>query len=317
MPFIIKIYRNKTELDYKTYNFVLHQGGLGDTIASLPAIKFILDFHPYIIINLFVHDYAVSLCQKVFDQYKAITVVGMSQYHEKANEALPVRSPYVHKLSNLSVNMVDHAFQTIVGTIPEAKYKNYLQLDPVDVSNFNLPEKYSVITTGFTSDSREWKAQSVNEVSDYLVSKGITPVYLGKSYTQSFKNVGITGTFKADYTKGISLIDKTNLFEAATIMGDAQVVLGLDNGLMHLAQMRNAKAIWGFTTVRPEHRLPPNTNHLVVCPTKQELACTFCQSDMTFASTDHTFTKCFYDDYKCLDLLGSEKWIEKLKEMGI
>jgi ADP-heptose:LPS heptosyltransferase len=313
----MKVYRKGTELIYRHFNFVLHQGGLGDLIAGLPAIKFVLDFHKNIIINLYCHDYAVDLCTVVFQEYKNITIRGMSSYDKTVNESLPARSPYVHKISNLSMNMVDQAFLSMVGTIPEDKYKSYLKLDPIDVSHFNLPEKYAVVTTGFTSETREWLPQSVNEVSDYLVAQGITPVYIGKSYTKAYKDTGITGNFKADYTKGINLIDKTNLFEAHSIMNDAVVTLGLDNGLMHLHSMGTGEAIWGFTTVRPEHRLPPNTNHLVVAPTSEELSCIFCQSNMTFATGEVCFTKCFYKDYKCLELMTSDKWIAKLKELGI
>lgn len=313
----MKIYRKGTELEYRHYNFTLNKGGLGDTIAALPAIKFVLDYHKNIIVNLWTHDYAVDLCQKVFEQYKNITVKGMSAYYTEADETLYTRSPHAHRITNLSMNMVDQAFLSIVGTIPEDKYKSYLQLDPIDVSHFNLPTLYAVVTTGFTSETREWSAQSVNEVSDYLVAQGITPVYLGKSYTPAYKDTGITGNFKADYTKGINLIDKTNLFEAYSIMNDSIVTLGLDNGLMHLQSMGKGEAVWGFTTVRPEHRLPPNTNHLVVLPTKEELACIQCQSDMTFVPDGHNFTRCIYGDYKCLDLMTSDKWIKKLKEMEI
>ena len=32
----------------------------------------------------------------------------------------------------------------------------------------NLPEKYVVITTGFTSKTREWSPESVNGVVDYI-----------------------------------------------------------------------------------------------------------------------------------------------------
>lgn len=320
----MKIYRKGTELDIKAYNFTLHQGGLGDLIAALPAIKYSLDNHPQILVNLFVHDYGTDLCKKVFENYKNIKVRGMSQYKKEADESLPTRSPHAHKITNLSSNMVDQAFLTIVGTIPEDKYKNYIQLEPIDVSHFNIPEKFAVVTTGFTSPSREWKAQSVNETADYLISKGITPVFLGKSYTQAYKDMGITGNFKADYEKKgtINLIDKTDLFQAHGIMNGAVVTLGLDNGLMHLNSMGKGKAIWGFTTVRPEHRLPYKNGEmgkdcLVVSPTKEELACAFCQSDMNFANTKHCFTTCFYSDYVCLDLMTSERWIIKLKELGI
>ncbi len=135
--------------------------------------------------------------------------------------------------------------------------------------------------------------------------------------------MGITGNFKADYTKGINLIDKTSLFEAHSIMANSAAVLGLDNGLLHLACMSStAKLVYGFTTVEPRHRLPYRNdiqgyNCLVVMPTKEELSCIGCQSNMNFANTTHCFTTCFYKDNACLSLMTSDKWISKLQELGI
>jgi ADP-heptose:LPS heptosyltransferase len=197
---------------------------------------------------------------------------------------------------------------------------NYIQLDPVDVSHFNLPKYYAVVTTAYTSDTRHWKSEYVNEVSDYLNSIGVTPVFLGKAYTHAYKKTGIFGTFDADYTKGINLIDKTNLFEAHAIMANAKFVMGIDNGLLHLASMSQVPVIWGFTSVLPEHRLPyrngiKGDNTYLVTPSEEELPCTGCQSKFNFAPSDHSFLNCWYDDLKCLDLMTSDRWIEQIKKI--
>ena len=246
----------------------------------------------------------------------------MSEHKTKCDENLLTRSPYINKISNLSSNMVDHSFYTIVHNTVQSQYKNYIQLDPIDISEFNLPEKYVVITTGYTSDTREWNSKSVNEVSSYILSKGYTPVYLGRSYTKAYHEIGITGKFNANYDNGVNLIDKTDLFQAHSIMNSASCTLGIDNGLLHLNGMGQGRAIWGFTSVLPEHRLPykdgiQGKDCLVVMPTEKELSCIGCQSRMNFADTSHNFTKCFYYDYKCIDMMGSNRWIEKLKEFGI
>ena len=88
--------------------------------------------------------------------------------------------------------------------------------------------------------------------------------------------------------------------------------------------MSKGKSIWGFTTVLPEHRLPykdgvQGKDCLVVIPNEKELACIGCQSKMNFAPTTHNFTECFYgeNDYKCIDLMSSDKWIDQLQKMCI
>lgn len=323
------MYRIGTRLQYRNFNFTLHQGGLGDLLGQLPAIKYVADKHPYIIINLWVHSYAVDLCKKIFNKYEQIKVLDLSKYKGTYNDDLPARSPYAHKIGNLSMHITNHAFLTIAGREIENEYKNYIKLDPIDITSFNLPEKYAVVTTGFTSPTRAWNAKSVKETTDYLVSCGYTPVYIGKSLTESFitetKNEVIIGNFQADYSNGINLIDKTDLFQAHSIIANSKVALGLDNGLVpHLAAMTDVPIIAAFTTVDPLHRLPYRNNILgynchTVTPTLEELRCRFCQSNMNFALPDHKFTTCFYgpNDYKCLDLITSNKFIEKLKLLGI
>lgn len=312
------MYRETDTLGIKWYNLLLHQGGLGDLISHLPAIKYTLDNHPQIFVHLWIHDYGVPLCKKAFQDYPNIIIRGLSEADKKYKPNLYARSPYAHKISNLSAHLVDHGFYTIVHRTVEDKYKNYIQIEPIDVSHFNLPPKYIVITTGFTSETREWIPESVDGVTDYVIKKGYTPVYIGKSYTHSYGQFGITGNFKADYSRGINLIDKTNLFEAHSIMDGSACTLGLDNGLIHLAAMGKAKLVIGFTTVDPLHRLPYRDGIMgkdcyVVTPTKEELACIHCQSNMTFADTKHCFTKCFYKDYKCLQLMTADRWIEQIK----
>lgn len=318
----MKVYRKGTRLPKKLYNFNLHQGGLGDLIGQLPAIKFVLDHHINVNIHLNVHSYAVELCQKVFESYgERVKVFSWDGAKESYIDNLQTRTPYTpHLISNLSWHITDHAFATLVGRSVDGSFKNYIKIAPIDVQSFNLPQKYAVVTTGYTSNTRVWKAESVNGVSDYLNSIGITPVYLGKKATYADKNNTIEGKFEADYSKGIDLIDKTNLFEAHAIIANAQFVLGIDNGLLHLASMSDVPVIWGFTSVLPEHRLPYRNNRIgdnawVVQPTEEELACIGCQSKMNFADPNHHFTTCAYGDYKCIELMTSDKWIYQIEKL--
>lgn len=313
------MYRDNT-IHHNHYNVVLHRGGLGDFIAQLPAVKYILDNHKHIYVHLWCHDYAVDLAKVALVGYdNNLTIYSMSDYKTKYNDKLLARSPYAHKIANLSMHLTDHAFTSIVYKTVENKYKNYIKIDPIDVSHLNLPEKYVVITTGFTSDTREFLPQYVNGVSEYVLSEGYTPVYIGKSFTTSYLDHGIKGNFRANYDNGINLIDKTNILEAHAIMANSTVVVGLDNGLCHLACMSDVPVVFGFTTVDPEHRLPyrhgvKGWQTSTVTPTKEELSCIHCQSNMNFAPESHSFTKCYYGDYKCLELMSADKWIEQIED---
>jgi ADP-heptose:LPS heptosyltransferase len=310
------MYRKKQDLLH--YNFLLQSGGVGDLIAQLPALKYVLDFHPHIFMHLWVQDYGVELAKKVLPGYKNLIVKGLSEGKKKYNNLLVARSPYVHKVDNLATHLTDHAFFTLAHTIPENKYKNYIQLDPIDVSHFNLPEKYVVITTGFTSETRKWLPEHVNKLTDWLVHKSIVPVYLGRSFTPSHENDGIIGHFDCNRDNGIDLVDNTSLFEAHSIMSKAIAVCGLDNGLLHLAAMSNVPIVGGFTSVDPIHRMPYRNNvmgynYYPVYP--KGLSCIGCQSNMVFVSHTHDFRNCFWKDYACLDLMKAELFIEQLEKI--
>lgn len=315
-------YRKGTSLDVKPVIFCLHQGGLGDLIGQLPAIKYVRDNHPYIKVSVWCHDYGVELMRNIFGDDTPMFEVKQFSNTITYDPNTELRSPYIHAISNLGMHITDHAFLTLLGVDVAPQFKNYLKLSLSDISHLDLPEKYFVVNTGFTSPVREWKASIVKEVTDQVIKEyGYTPVYLGKSYVPATsKDVIIANFDNITTSNGIDYIDRTSLVLAASIMGKAQFTIGLDNGLMHLNGMTNTKAVWGFTTVEPAHRLPYNHGIKgfgceVVAPSYEELACTMCQSRMNFVDKDYKFTNCYYSDKKCLDLLTTEKWMQAIKKV--
>lgn len=300
------------------YNFLFSNGGLGDLIAQLPAMKYILENHSQVIAHMWIGDFMVDLCKKALPYPNAI-IRGLSEGKRKYKNDFLSRSPASIHIDNLSMHMTDHGFFTLAHRSPSNAERNYIKLPPIDISRFKLPSLYAVITTGYTSETRRWLPESINEVSDYLLGKGIIPVYLGKTYAPTSEDKGIVGTFEADYTKGINLIDKTNILEAHSIMANSKVVLGLDNGLLHVAAMSNVPIVYGFTSVIPEHRLPYRNDEMghncyVVKP--KDLECFGCQSNMIF-TLDFDFKNCFYKDYRCINELTSDLFIEQLQKILI
>jgi ADP-heptose:LPS heptosyltransferase len=112
--------------------------------------------------------------------------------------------------------------------------------------------------------------------------------------------------------------EKTTLIEAGNIIAGAQVICGLDNGLLHLAGCTDTPIVAAYTTVRPEHRLPYRHGSLgsgcYVVEPDEDLACRFCQSNMDFEFT-HDFRDCFYKDFKCTKQITADKFIRKLDEL--
>jgi hypothetical protein len=307
-------------------NVLFKKGGLGDTIARLPSVNYILDTSPHIEeVRLVVQDYATDYCSEVLKKYGSrIKVFGLKDLDEVLSEkGIPGMMTDSNHHTTLRSHLTDHAFHTIVDVQlkeEDVRYKNYLI--PEDLECFKvdgLPEKYVVITTGFTAAVREWIPSSINKVVEYIINTlKYEVVFLGKRQNFFWGEQGITeGTFRQeiDFSKGIDLRDSTTLLEASYILSKASAVVGVDNGLLHLAAASNPEVpiIAGFTSVDPEHRLPYRRDKkgykcLTVVP---KIACKFCQTKLHFLY-NFDFRNCFYKDFKCRQELTVEDFCDKI-----
>lgn len=316
------MYRHRPLLTY--VNILFDDGGLGDLIARLPPLKFIYDNHPHVKVYAWVpdffYDYAKSCLKGTEDR---ILIGKWSEGHKGFKGGYHTVSFRNTPYNNLAQHMTEHSFHLITNTVPDdPNYYNYLKpdLSKTDVSEFNLPEKYVVITTGYTVPVREFLPEHANKIVQYVVSKGYTPVFLGKENIATGLDHTIKGSFSqaVDYTCGINLINKTNLFQATLICQNAKVVVGLDNGILHIAGCTDVPIVGGFTTVNPNHRMPYRQGTMgydyypVVPP--ESLKCRFCQSNWTF-SFQADFTNCHYDTLDCVKGLDADLYIKELDDL--
>lgn len=296
-----------------------HDGGLGDHVCRLSAIKYIVEQYPHVNLTVW--------CPKFFVEFakKAVPKANWQPY--KDNILTSMSRPLISAGSNAGVSsmgmhLVDHAFATIVDRQVSIEHKNYVQVDNsnVDLSKFNLPKPYVVVTTGYTAKVRELIPSVVNEIVAYIKSRNYNVVFLGnRNAVIGSKAKPIQGQFsnEINYSEGLDLRDKTSLIEAQAIIAQSKTIVGLDNGLLHLAGTSNIPIVFGFTTVLPEHRVPYRNNQLgwntyVVTP-PESLSCRGCQSKMNFVYDDFRF--CRYKDYKCTKEADSSPYIEHLKDI--
>ena len=216
---------------------------------------------------------------------------------------------------------VDYAFHMLADHHVENEEKNYLKITPIDISKFNLPEKFVLIPVGSTSPVKELSSRTINDIADFCIAMDYVPVFVG-----STKNVPGSGDEhsakiqEVDYSKGINLVNKTNLLELGSIMTKAKCIVGLDGGLMHLAGCTDLTIICGFTFVSPHHIMPIRNNILGwnVYPIEQpkSLGCRYCQTNMIWtAELGHDFRDCYYDDFQCVKNMTSDKFIEVLDKV--
>lgn len=304
-------------------NFIFDDVGLGDCIAALPALKYIYDNFPHMIAHVWVPDYFYDIAiRSLPNDKKRMPIKPMSRATAKFNNQIPGRSFKLYNHIALATHPSDTAFMAFVNRQVDDSLKNYIQFDTSDqdIKKFNLPEKYVVITVNYTASVRQFLPEYVNKVVDFCKEKGYDVVFLGKEEAFNGFNHTIKGELdeKIDLSKGINLINKTSILETTEIIKHAACIVGLDNGLLHLAGTTNVPIVAGYTTVEPSIRMPYRNSNLghgcfPVAPPKS-LDCRFCQSNWNL-TLGHDFKECFYGDRKCVYELKPELYIEELKKI--
>jgi hypothetical protein len=309
-------YRPKTQ----TVNFIFMQGGLGDAVAALPVLKYVQNKYTWITPLIWMPDFMVDFSKELLPEMQ---IKGYSDMKKHYDQRKPTKTTQWDGIvSPMKIHCTDYAFLKLCDEIPSIEEKNFLQLDPDNSYGLQteLPKDYIVLTTGFTAEVREFPAATVNAIAQWCADNSIEVVWLGKKATGTGGSYVIKGAFnqQIDYTKGLDLIDKTTLLQAAYVMGKAKAVLGVDNGLLHVAGCTDTNIIGGFTTVSPEIRIPVRNNELAykyytVTP-EPELGCRFCQQKTNFLY-NHDYKFCMYNDKLCVSDMTAEKFITILKKL--
>lgn len=304
------------------------KGGLGDSIARLPVVKYTLDNCPHVKrVRVFVQDYFLDYARYVFASYgDRVEFVGYSHMVdsiEKDPSKVGMNTDSIHH-TTIRSHLTDHAFHTLLDEQPvDPSAYDYVQIEEHVKTEWDHLKNYVVITTGFTAAVREWPSKEINKVVRYLVENNVLPVFLGKTESTFWGDAKTEGHFREDiqFELGLNLIDDTTLLEASAIMSRAKAVIGLDNGLLHLAAAADkwVPIIAAYTTVRPEHRVPYRRGRKgadVYTIEPKESPCKFCQSEARFVH-EHDFRLCYFNDYVCTKHITGEQFISALKEWGI
>ncbi len=304
----------------KYVNCILMNGGVGDHMASLVAINYIMKQYTWIKLLIYMPDFLVEFARHVLPY--GSNVIPYSEMEKKYdNTKTTITTKWDGITSPMKTSLLDYAFAKLCDEKPSIFHQNYLKIRPdeIDISKIRVPEtKYVVITAGYTAEVREFKAKYINKIANYIYDKGYQVVFLGQTKTATGGKFVIEGKFneEIDFNWTYNLIDKTSLLQAAKIMGNAKAVIGVDNGLLHVAACTDVTIIGGFTTVTPDIRLPVRHdtlgwNYLTVEPDK-DLGCRFCQVKTNFLY-GHNYIKCIYKDNLCTDQMTDTKFINHLE----
>lgn len=315
VPLNPKIFRPGSKLPLRTVSFVLNHGGLGDYLCALSALLWIARAHPQVQGNLYSPRYFMELAENAFARFPNWKVLDRNaSLNDEAINAHPIYAPYHRPINTTGAHLLDWAFITYANTSPPPQDGNfYPAFDLSKVTSKLSPAlgPYVVLTPGSTFPNRTMPPSTFNALVGAIWRRGLTPVFLGKRQMGERKLYFDDGY---NLKEGIDLTDQTNLLEAALILSEARAVMGIDNGLLHLAACSEVPIVFGYTIASPVHREPrrPKGKIYGIHPDPARLTCTFCQSQMRFMF-NHDFSKCMYDDLACLQRLENPApWIELL-----
>lgn len=289
----------------------LVSGGMGDQLCSFPSVEHLAKEHPNTKFNVFIPDYLLELCKTCFKKFRNIRVIS-SNLMEMRDKTLPAIHTGWDKITPMRIHPAQYSSLVLMDTLLPVEKLSYPQpaLNRVKINKFKLPKKYVCVLAGGREYVKTMPPKTVNKVTQRILKKGYTPVFIGTSSQPSkLIDVPICNMRDIDMSKGISLIDKTTVVELLKVLQGAACFVGMDGGLMHLAGFTNIPIISGFTFVNPSHILPIREgilgNNCYAVEPPESLDCRFCQTNNSLV-VGHDFRVCPYGTWKCRELDAGE-----------
>lgn len=239
---------------------ILTDGGMGDLVCELVAVDYNIKHHPDINFLVWLPNYLFEFAKHLLPA--GTTIRPFSKAKAKfRHDILGMTTEWCTNHTCIRTHPVDYGFHMLADRhVYDLNEKNYLQIRPdkINIDHFKLPKDYVVISSTGIEPVRTMPVTTANSIIDYVLDKGITPVFLGKEKSNcGFKDLSIKANIiPLNYDKGINLINKTSLLESAKIINDSKCFIGMDGGLAHVAGCTDSFIVCGFTASNPNHVAP-------------------------------------------------------------
>lgn len=216
--------------------------------------------HKNVKFNVWVPDYLFWFARHVLTKGANIRPFSKAK-EEFDHKVLGMTTEWCTNHTCIRTHAVDYGFHMLADRhVYDLNEKNYLQIraEKIDVTSFDLPEKYVTICATGVEPVRTMPVETANSIIDYVIDKGYTPVFLGKESSDcGFKDFAIkSNPIELNYSKGLNLVNKTTLLESAKIINESKAYIGMDGGLSHVAGCTGAEIVCGYTASHPSHVAP-------------------------------------------------------------
>ena len=338
------MWRNNVELMTESQiNFVFNHGALGDVICSLPAVVHARQTHGKAMrMRLWVPPWQMELIDHLTRPYGEFEVKDFTDFPKKKVEREgwdggPVainQMPFNTHTRN-RVHMVDYAFGCLLDARPESmlerSYPTKAPVRPLPIGGpYTVYAPYIVFPTGSTSDNKLFRASVMQPVLEWALANDYTPVLVGTKTSHTHTQVGNEISIKpleiidevdklprALYDQCVDLREKTTLLQLRDVLGNADAVVGVDGGTLHLAGTTDTNIVYAMGATLPKHRYIPrkgNPSYKIRYVVPRNLECAGCQSKITLFF-HHDFRDCIYGDSICMSQISPEDIIDGLKEL--
>jgi ADP-heptose:LPS heptosyltransferase len=307
-----------------TVNCLIADNGLGDLLCSLMPINYIIKNSPWINLLIWVPDFMVDFAKNVLPEKSIIR--GYSEAKKKYDNtrtAISTKSNNQH--SPMRTHPTKFAYHVLCDMEPTLDNLSYLKIDSskIDIDKFTLPNNIVAIQGAYTEIVKTMPVETFNKLVDYIIEKGYTPVFLGKTENKS----GIHKlVYKAkvneeyDLAKGINLLNKTNLLESAKIIETSKLFIGIDGGLSHLAGFTNTNILAGYTFASNDQLMPTRNSifgdKVFSIVPDESLKCRFCQTNFTLLF-NNDMRNCLYKDFECVKHMTFEKFKKQIDDNNL
>lgn len=298
--------------------YALNSAAVGDLVAAAPTLKYAIDnYHAKTLYLVGIYDDFKDLFPFVpADRFVAITPDYPSDYSVRFLNP-PRDKSNVCKITPSRMKLAHYGSINLMAKVLNDVELQYVPLEPVDVSRYGVDfDKAVVIITTYRDRQRSILPDEILKISQYVASKGLTPVYVGKTGAISIwkKNLAISDFEYPGF--GVDLRNQTTFRELASVMARSKAVVGMDSGPIHIAFTTQTPVVCGFTTVRPEYRVPfrGNAKTIAVVP---NIHCNFCESDWNLNFWNFNNCPRKMDLAECVTKMTAARFIDGLDSLGI
>ena len=317
-------------------------GALGDTIATFPTIKqlvdrgniekiFVADKYLFLYRNLFPSNLIIPHSKALGTIPKDQVPKGTPEHYLNKDgtgvclsypviEGIPIIQTMIEgKLNPIHCSLVDAFSVRICDTILKDSQKDYPKIPRKKLpTNICPADKYAVVGLGATAAHKRMTPESFRAIKGYLASVGLQTVLLGARSHQTM--VGATGDLLRpdfegyDFTGCVDMIDKSPLDSSLAILSDAKCFIGIDGGMLHLAGLTDIPIVAGHTFIDPYYLTiyrngQKGWRYYAVEPDSH---CRYCTSE-TFILTGLKFHRCNIGTNDCALSLTPDKWLHKIE----